>query len=80
MLLDTIQDVHVDSVPSNDNNDIQSELIGNHFATILQKTIVKLSTKNDVKMLPQEQNCILLLFTGLKGNYSTQYLICMVNQ
>jgi len=42
MLLDTIQDVHVDSVPSNDNNDIQSELIGNHFATIFAENNCKI--------------------------------------
>jgi len=80
MLLDTIQDVHVDSVPSDDNNDIQSELIGNNFATIFAENNCEIEYQKQRKKLPQEQNCILLLFTGLKGNYSTQYLTCMVNQ
>jgi len=34
MLMDTIQDVHVVMDPSDDDNDIESELIGNHYATI----------------------------------------------
>jgi len=34
MLVDTIQDVHVVTNPSDDDNDIESELIGNHYATI----------------------------------------------
>jgi len=34
MSVDTIKDVHVVTDPSDDNNDIESELIGNHFATI----------------------------------------------
>jgi len=42
MLLDTIQEVNVDSVPSNDNNDIQSELIGSHFATIFTESNCKI--------------------------------------
>ncbi len=34
MSVDTIKDVHVVTDPSDDDNDIDSELIGNHFATI----------------------------------------------
>jgi len=34
MLVDTNIDVHVVTGPSDDNNNIQSELIGNHYATI----------------------------------------------
>jgi len=34
MLADTIQDVHVVTNPSDDDNDIESELIGNYYATI----------------------------------------------
>jgi len=37
MLVDTIQDVQLVTVQSDDDNDIQSELIGNHYATIFAK-------------------------------------------
>ena len=80
MLLDTIQDVHVVTDPSDDDNDIESELIGNHFATIFAENNCKIEYRKRQKNASMRTELHPLIIHWFERELFNQYLTCMVNQ